>query len=169
MCCRKENFVLIFSILVVTATAAGDFSDCANSENPVACRGVNFLSKALNQVITNNHDETIKLLPGLEIIQNENINTIGSTNDERSMSEQEPILIRVAKYLQTHDLKIKFSDIIGKTDLQEVINNVFNSDDPAVNGEQNGKNYYDNFLLNGSYETFHADSTHVTTNIKGLD
>jgi hypothetical protein len=137
MFCAKQNVLLIFSILVISTKAASDFSDCVNSESPVACRGMNFLSKALNQIITNNHDETIPLLPGLEIIQNENINTIEHNNDERSMSsEQEPILLRVAKYLQTHDLKIKFSDIIGKTDLQEVVNNVFNSDDPAVNGKE---------------------------------
>lgn len=133
---NKQLGVLIFSVLViVVSTVAGDLSDCVNSENPLACKSVNFLSKAVNQVLANTHDETIRILPGLEIVQNENLNSINGMNDERSMSEQEPMLLRVAKYLQTHDLKIKFSDILGKTDLQEIVNNVFNNDDPLVNGE----------------------------------
>lgn len=143
---NKQLSVLIFSVLVIV-TSAGDFSDCANSENPIACKSVNFLSKAFNQVLSNTHDETIKILPGLEIVQNENINTIGTINDERSMSEQEPMLLRIAKYLQTHDLKIKFSDILGKTDLQEIVNNVFSSDDPLVNGKQTTDKIVNKMLL----------------------
>lgn len=132
---RKD--LLICSVIVMMSYASGsEFSDCANSENPIACRGVNFLSRAFNQV-TSNNEESLKLLPGLEIVQNENINTVGNVNDERSMPEQsnEPIFLRIAKYLQTHDLKIKFSDMLGKTDLQEVVNNVFSNDDPAIVGK----------------------------------
>jgi hypothetical protein len=136
-----DKLLLIFSIAAVTVSCAYaiDFTaDCMNSENPIACRGANFLAKAFNQVVTN-HDEheTLRLLPGLEIVQNENINHVYHGNDERSMAEQqnENFITRVAKYLQTHDLKIKFSELVGKTDLQEIVNNVFNSDDPAIVGE----------------------------------
>jgi hypothetical protein len=130
---RKD--LLIVSLIVIVSSAKGnELGDCVNSESPVMCRGANFVSKALNQILSNQHDETLKLLPGLEIVQNENINNV---NVERSMPEQanETFLTRLGKYLQTHDLKIKFSDIVGKTDLQEVINNVFN-DDPAIVGEK---------------------------------
>lgn len=131
---RKD--LLIFSIVAVVSCARANEIDCANSENPLACRGVNFLSKALNQVITN-HDDTLKILPGLEIVQNENLNKVSKSNDERSMPEQsnDTVFMRIAKYLQTHDLKIKFSDMVGKTDLQEIVNTVFNNDDPAIVGE----------------------------------
>lgn len=134
--------LLIFSIVAVISCARANEIDCVNSENPLACRGVNFLSKALNQVITN-HDDTLKILPGLEIVQNENlheINQISKSNYERSMTEQtnDTVFTRIAKYLQTHDLKVKFSDMVGKTDLQEIVNTVFNNDDPAVVGEWSG-------------------------------
>lgn len=131
-----DKVVLIFGIFAVTVSCAHaiDFTaDCLNSENPIACRSANFLAKAFNQVVSN-HDEqeTVPLLPGLELIQNENVNNV---YNERSMVEQqnEPFIMRVAKYLQTHDLKIRFSEILGKTDLTEVVNNVF--EDPAVVGE----------------------------------
>jgi hypothetical protein len=130
---RKD--LLLFSLVaVVSSVKSNEISDCINSENPTVCRGVNFVSKAFNQILVNQNDETLKLLPGLEIVQNENINNV---NDERSMPEQnnETFLSRLGKYLQTHDLKIKFSDLVGKTDLQEVVNNVFNNDDPAVVGK----------------------------------
>ncbi|CRK92106.1 CLUMA_CG005654, isoform A [Clunio marinus] len=136
---RKQ--LLILSVIVIVSYAKGnEFPDCATSENPIACRSVSFLSKALNQVVSNPHDESLKLLPGLELVQNDNINTVNNVNDERSMPEQsnEPILLRVAKYLQTHDLKIKFSDIIGKSDLQEVVNNLFSNDDPALGEARKG-------------------------------
>lgn len=135
----QTSQLMLVSILVIISCAKGnELVDCVNSENPVACRGVNFLSKAFNQVVSNHNDETLKLLPGLEIVQNDNINSVNNNaNDERSMPEQqnETIFSRIAKYLQTHDLKIKFSDMVGKTDLQEVVNTVFNNDDPAVLGK----------------------------------
>jgi hypothetical protein len=134
------HIVLTAALLVAAGCHAFDLSaDCSNSENPIACRSANFLAKALNQVVAStNNEETLRLLPGLEIIQNENVNHIfHGDNDERSMAEQnnETFFMRMAKYLQTHDLKIKFSDMVGKTDLQEIVNNVFNSDDPAIVGE----------------------------------
>lgn len=130
---------LLFSYIVVVlcgCSNAFDF-DCSISENPIACRSANFFAKALNQVAVGGNDETVRLLPGLELIQNENVNRIHHGNDERSMPEQnsDTFIMRMAKYLQTHDLKIKFSDMVGKTDLQEIVNNVFNSDDPAIVGE----------------------------------
>lgn len=137
---RKD--LLVVSVIVMLSCVRGSElnGDCAKSDNPIACRGVNFLSKALNQVISN-HDDIVKILPGLELVQNENSNSLDNANDERSMPEQskETILVRVAKYLQTHDLKIKFSDLIGKTDVQEMVNTVFNNDDPAVVGKMINK------------------------------
>lgn len=132
-----NKVLLIFSIIAVTVASAHgiDFTaDCLNSENPIACRGANFLAKAFNQVASNDEEETLPLLPGLELVQNDNINNV---YNERSMTEteSEPFIMRVAKYLQTHDLKIRFSEILGKTDLQEVVNNIFNSDDPAMIGK----------------------------------
>lgn len=134
----NKELLLVSVVLLVTSALGSESSDCGKSDNPIACRGVNFLSKAINQVITN-HDDTLKVFPGLEIVQNENINKVNNVNDERSMpehqSQTETVFSRVAKYLQTHDLKIKFADMVGKTDLQEVVNAVFSNDDPAVVGE----------------------------------
>lgn len=134
----RKNLLVLSLIVILSCVNGSEFNDCVNSDNPIACRGVNFLSKALNQVISN-HDDTLKILPGLEIVQNENVNNVNNVNninDERSMPEKsnETILTRIAKYLQTHDLKIKFADMVGKTDLQEVVNSVFSNDDPAVVG-----------------------------------
>lgn len=132
---RKELLVLCL-LLAFAKVKGNENSDCAKSENPVACRGVNFLSRAFNQVVSN-HDDSLKILPGLEIVQNENVNKVNNANDERSMPEQNnnTFLSRLAKYLQTHDLKIKFADIVGRTDLQEVVNGL-NSNNPTE-GEKN--------------------------------
>lgn len=145
MKCIQKDLLIISFVLIISSVRCNDASDCANSENPLVCRGVNLVSKTFNQILTNQNDETLKLLPGLEIVQNENINNV---NVERSMPEQnnETFLSRLGKYLQTHDLKIKFSDLVGKTDLQEVVNNVFNNDDPAIVGKDNKLNHED-FLL----------------------
>lgn len=135
----RKNLLVLSVVAIVSSAQGNDFSDCANSDNAIACRSMSLLSKAFNQVISNQNvnDESVKLLPGVEIIQNEIVNSIVHANDERSMLDKgnETILARLAKYLQTHDVKIKFSDMIGKADLQEVVNNVFNNDDPAVVGK----------------------------------
>jgi Protein of unknown function (DUF1676) len=134
---KSRKFLLILSMAVVVSCVSA-LDDCVHSESPIACRSVNFLTKAFNQVVTNHNEETLSLLPGLEIVQNENANKIHHENDERSINEQhnESFFMRLAKYLQTHDMKIKFSEMVGKTDLQDIVNNVFNNDDPAIVGEK---------------------------------
>lgn len=132
---KGRDLLILVAFVMISSACASEFVDCTNSDNQIACRGVNFLTKAFSQVVASG--ETVKLLPGLEIVQNDNINKVGNVNDERSLPEpnNETIFSRIAKYLQTHDLKIKFSDMVGKTDLQDVVNNVFNNDDPAVVGK----------------------------------
>lgn len=125
---RKESLLLLLTVLVISVKG-NDSSDCAKSDNSIACRSVSFLSRALNQVVSS-HDDTLKILPGLEIVQNENVNKVNNANDERSMPEpnNNTFLSRLARYLQTHDLKVKFADIVGKTDLQEVVNGLNSND-----------------------------------------
>lgn len=165
----RRDLLLVSVLAIVSCAATSELSDCADSENPIACRSVNFLSKAFNQVVSSQGDETLKLLPGLEIVQNDNINAVNNVNDVRSMAEQsnESVFTRIAKYLQTHDLKIKFADMIGKTDLQEVINNVFNNDDPAVVGKLwvNAEGY---FGCRGSFRSVFRASKQISNMFRDL-
>ena len=91
------------------------------------------MSRALNSVFSS-HDETMKIFPGLELVQNDNVNQVqNKVNDERSMPDQgETVVTRLGKFLQTHDLKIKFSDLVGKSDLQEIVSSVFNNDEAST-------------------------------------
>lgn len=128
---------LLISLIVLVVNANGyDNVECENSENPLACRGSNILNKVINH-ITKRSDDTLKLLPGLEIVQNENVNEVKSANGERASKENDTVLVRIQRYLKTHDLKVKFSDLIGKADLQENVNKLFNGvmHDPEVVGE----------------------------------
>ncbi|CAO1426529.1 unnamed protein product [Diamesa hyperborea] len=119
------KFLLISLIVLVVNVNGYDNVECENSENPLACRGSNILNKVINH-ITKRSDDTLKLLPGLEIVQNENVNEVKSANDERASKENDTVLVRIQRYLKTHDLKVKFSDLIGKADLQENVNKLFN-------------------------------------------
>ena len=130
------KFLLISLIVLVVNVNGYDNVECENSENPLACRGSNILNKVINH-ITKRSDDTLKLLPGLEIVQNENVNEVKSANDERASKENDTVLVRIQRYLKTHDLKVKFSDLIGKADLQENVNKLFNGvmHDPEVVGK----------------------------------
>lgn len=125
---------LLFGLIVLIVNVNGE--ECENSENPLACRGSNILNKVINH-ITKRSDDTLKLLPGLEIVQNENINEVKSANDERASKDNDTVLTRIQRYLNSHDLKVKFSDLIGKGDLQEGVNKLFNGvmHDPEVVGK----------------------------------
>ena len=133
---KCKELLLLCLLVALISVKGNEISDCAKSENPIACRSVTFLSKAFNQVVSS--DDTIKLLPGLEIVQNENINKVNNTNDERSLNEKtnNTFFARLAKYLQTHDLKVKFADIVGKVDLQEIVNGSLSKSD-STEGEEN--------------------------------
>lgn len=142
MRCLKNsvNIVLLQVALLLSicfTSAQNTELDCDKSDQPIACRSSQLINNIVSHIVSrNDDDETLKILPGIEIIQNEQKNTVNS--NERSMhngvKENDTILSRVTRYLQTHDLKVKFSDLVGKADLQDAVNTFFGDSNQPMTG-----------------------------------
>lgn len=142
MWCYKNSVKIVliqFLVLLMICFTNAQHSelDCDKSDQPIACRSSQLINNIVSHIVSRNgDDETLKILPGIEIIQNEQTNTVNS--NERSMhngvKENDTILSRVTRYLQTHDLKVKFSDLVGKADLQDAVNTFFGDNNQPMAG-----------------------------------
>lgn len=108
--------VLLFGLLTIASASSGD---CNKSESPVMCHGTRVIRNVVHHVLRENSDNPLKLVPGLEIVESDNANEIDARaatgDDENTWSG------RVTNYLQTHELKINFKDLLMQGDFKDVI------------------------------------------------
>lgn len=116
-------YVLLFGLL----TIASSNTDCNNSESPVMCHGTRVIRNVVHHVLRENSDNLLKLVPGLEIVESDNANEI----DARSANSEDDNTWsgRVTNYLQTHELKINFKDLLMQGDFKDVITTAIKSID----------------------------------------
>lgn len=75
------------------------------------------------------HDskDPLVILPGLEIVRTTKV-------DAEERSENKSLLGRVAHYLRTHELNVRFADLLDKSDFLNVLNN-FDQSANSISGE----------------------------------
>lgn len=92
-------------------------------------------SRVLRNAVKMLHDskEPLVIIPGLEIVR-----TPASAVEERSSTGYEidnsSFLGRFAYYLRTHELNVKFADLLDKNDFLKVFN-TFDQGANSINGE----------------------------------
>jgi hypothetical protein len=118
MFCSNKQAVFAIFLGIIVIVKGQDF-EC-DSDSLIQCQGARVLKNVASHIARSaKSDETLKLFDGVEILKSEN-NEVDD-NSERSMNngvEDKSLVGRVAKYLQTHEMKIRFSDILGKTNFK---------------------------------------------------
>ena len=80
MWCLKNSVKIVliqFAVLLSMCFAQNIELDCDKSDQPIACRSSQLINNIVSHIVSRNgDDETLKILPGIEIIQNEQTNTI---------------------------------------------------------------------------------------------
>lgn len=111
-------------------------------ETSLYCRG----SRAINNIINNlsKTDKPVVIVRGLEIVpshrpNNNTVNSKTSNSTEQNEVDDETSLARFAHYLRTHELNIKFSDLMSFDESERVV---------ARDIEQPG---IQNVMLDGKY------------------
>ena len=143
---RSAIITLIFHIILkdCNSSLAGNIAntpdECLTNslESSLYCRG----SRAINNIINNlsKTDKPIVIVRGLEIVPSNNTaTTIKSDSDTNSNSDTDTgigitengadysndnttnLLERFSRYLQTHELNIKFSDLMSSQDDESLL------------------------------------------------
>lgn len=144
----NRNRVLIsflsFIILIVSGVR-GDVKNCHDTEAPITCHSARLLKNVVNHVIHNRDNSgTLELIPGLEIVESVDASGNRVYNNERSINneiEDSTVIGRLTKYLQSHEMKIKFSEFLGKNDVKEIMTTAFKNIDfgKEISGESRRK------------------------------
>ncbi|XP_059610899.1 uncharacterized protein LOC132257873 [Phlebotomus argentipes] len=99
--------------------AAAQEESTAKNCSDTACRSGRVLRNIFHYVTSDGGGKPLVLVPGLEIVQLPAQETARSS-DYDDLKHQS-FFTRIAKYLQTHEIKIKFPDLVGQTEFNEVL------------------------------------------------
>lgn len=136
MCCVRHcstAVVLLVSIIVLIPAVVSAHEDCSNTDSPLLCHGNRVIRSVVDQVLDSGHSEkSFRLVPGLEIVQLPvNATSEGSDLGGRSSASggSNGYVDRVFKYLQGHELKINFHDLLKNSDVHGALSRTFNEVD----------------------------------------
>uniref|UniRef100_A0A182N5N8 Uncharacterized protein n=1 Tax=Anopheles dirus TaxID=7168 RepID=A0A182N5N8_9DIPT len=107
--------------------------DCGGAEGGLSCHGAKIVRNLVRRMSrSGSADDALKLLPGVEIVE-----ANGAEERERSLNEVTPdddrsMFGRFARYLQHHELKINFGQLVQRSDIQEAIRTAFGAMDQEV-------------------------------------
>uniref|UniRef100_A0A182Q5Q3 Uncharacterized protein n=1 Tax=Anopheles farauti TaxID=69004 RepID=A0A182Q5Q3_9DIPT len=126
-------FVMVGCMLACgTALSMPSGKDCGGAEGGISCHGAKIVRNLVRRLArSGNADDTLKLYPGVEIVE-----AISAEERERSLNEvtddDRSIFGRFARYLQNHELKINFGQLVQRSDIQEAIRTAFGAMDQEV-------------------------------------
>ncbi|XP_052863715.1 uncharacterized protein LOC128270355 [Anopheles cruzii] len=129
--------VITFGCVLAIGSAlsvAKDQKDCGTGEGSLSCHGAKVarhLLKRLARPVKLEEVSVVKLFPGVEIVD-----VSDGEERERSLNEvteeDRTVFGRVGKYLQSHEIKINFGQLLKRSDIQDAIRTAFGSLDQDV-------------------------------------
>ncbi|GAB0087553.1 hypothetical protein DMENIID0001_018770 [Sergentomyia squamirostris] len=134
------SWCLLIGLTLVHTTLGQDDAQVKNCSDST-CRGGRVLKNIFHYVTSDSSDKPLVLVPGLEIVQLTPQETARSSSDYDDLKHQS-IFTRIGKYLQTHEVKIKFPELIGQTEFNEVLDGTMkniNEGENVVEGRKKDK------------------------------
>jgi hypothetical protein len=119
------KIVAYFGVYMCLTTVAVGAVHCGNSEPRIVCNGVKIVKSLMRQI---SEMDSIKLLPGVEIVQNEKQDYLATNEvDTFDMKGKDyGLLGQIGRFLKSHDVKINLSEIVKKDDVEEIYRSVVN-------------------------------------------
>lgn len=126
--------VVFVSFIVWMPAVVSAHEDCSETDAPLLCHGSRVIRSVVDQVLDSGHSEkSFRLVPGLEIVQLPPVNATSDGSDIGGRSSasggSNGYVERVFKYLQGHELKINFHDLLKNTDVHGALSRTFNAVD----------------------------------------
>ncbi|XP_035775011.1 uncharacterized protein LOC118457487 [Anopheles albimanus] len=127
--------MLIGCVLTISsALSVPNPKDCGMGEGALSCHGakvVRNLVKRLARPVKVDESGAMKLFPGVEIVELPTVE-----EQERSFNEvteeDRTVFGRIGRYLQSHEIKINFGQLLKRSDIQDAIRTAFGSMDQEV-------------------------------------
>ncbi|XP_055677160.1 uncharacterized protein LOC129786284 [Lutzomyia longipalpis] len=133
------SWCILIGLSLVQFSVAQEEPHAKNCSD-TACRSGRVLRNIFHYVTSDGDGKPLVLVPGLEIINLPPQET-GRSSDYDDLKHQ-GVFARIAKYLQTHEIKIKFPELVGQTEFNEVLASTMkniNEGDNVVEGRKKDK------------------------------
>ncbi|XP_040154686.1 uncharacterized protein LOC120895410 [Anopheles arabiensis] len=117
---------------VLAYGSAQSAKECGGPDGGLSCHGAKIVRNLVRRLArTGKTDDALKLFPGVEIV------AAGDVEErERSLNEvtdeDRTMFGRFARYLQSHELKVNFGQMVQRGDIQEAIRTTFGAMDQEV-------------------------------------
>lgn len=120
------SFALLLVYCIISPIIAEN-TECDNSDAPFLCHSTRVVRSVLDHVLGDS-DTALNLVPGIDIVEVAK----SDTNDTNAESEtnrtmDNSYLGRVSRYLQRHELKIKFPEIVKSVGDNDTLNGAVKS------------------------------------------
>lgn len=124
------------SVLIVSVFAVCFADKCQDSPNPLGCHGARVVREALQQYVPAESADVLQLADGVEVVENSSFKD-ARANGARSLPQDESFLGRMARYLESHELKIKLSNLMPSQQLKKVVLDTYKEleQDKSLGGE----------------------------------
>lgn len=113
-----DNINMSFTLLLFFCLFSASFaetSDCDNSDAPFLCHSTRVVRSVLDHVLSDS-DTALNLVPGIDIVEVAKSANDTNTDTDTNRTADNSYLGRVSRYLQRHELKIKFPEIVRNVD-----------------------------------------------------
>lgn len=129
--CTKLS-VLIVSVLALCG--AEKCKDCPTST--LGQHGARFVRDVLEQFAPEESSDVVRLTDGVEVVE---VVPLGEAraNGARSIPQNEPLLSRLARYLESHELKIKLNSLMPGPQIKKLLTETYKEleQDKSLGGE----------------------------------
>lgn len=123
------GFVFLLTIGLLFSQSLAN-KDCDNSDAPFLCHSTRVVRSIFEHVLNSDKNDTttsLNLVPGIDIVEvTRNNSELNDVDVNRTMDNS--YLGRVSRYLERHELKIKFPQIVRSDDDNDILNDSVQGD-----------------------------------------
>lgn len=107
------------SVFVLSVLALSSADMCKDSPNPLSCHGARVVREALRQLAPVEGADVMRLADGIEVV--EIAPASARANGARSLPQDDTLLGRLARYLESHELKIRLNNLMPSPQFRELL------------------------------------------------
>lgn len=131
-----QFLICVFTLFGYIASVYSN--ECQETDSPIFCHGSRVVRNVIHKVLYNDNSNNgggvsggnspLKLFPGLEIVKVPG-ESVTDSNDARSndVDSNDSYIGRASRFLEKHELKIKFGELMKRADIRDVVTSTFRS------------------------------------------
>lgn len=127
---------LKLSVFIVCVLGMCGADKCKDNPSPLSCHSARIVREAIQHLEPAESADVLRLADGVEVVQVA-LPGVARINGGRSLPQDESLLGRMARYLESHELKIRLNNLMPGQQLKEFLVSTYKDleQDKTVGGE----------------------------------